>query len=307
MRRLPQPQPPAASASPAPPSAHPSPRCPAALLPAPASRRQPQSGPQSAIQQARREKGILRPRRRRRRFPCARKGGGRRGPARRYRTSPRSTAARLPAVASGQAERKGCRARVGAGCGRPGRAHTAGPGEGREGRKGRQGKAASGGGGPPHSDSLRRCPVLARARPRAARRAALPPPPPASLPLAHLPPGRAPGGVRRAAQGCQRCRRSPPCLARPLSFSAAAAWMAAPLVLFAPLHRRHRCLLLASATFGSPSPYASSGSSTEASSPSCQIVSQPHRVVQNTGPSPALRRRALPLSLHAVAQAHCGA
>lgn len=87
-----------------------------------------------------------------------------------------------------------------------------------------------------------------------------------------LPPGRAPGGVRRAAQGCQRCRRSPPCLARPLSFSAAAAWMAAPLVLFAPLHRRHRCLLLASATFGSPSPYASSGSSTEASSPSCQIV-----------------------------------
>lgn len=178
MRRLPQPQPPAASASPAPPSAHPSPRCPAALLPAPASRRQPQSGPQSAIQQARRGKGILRPRRRRRRFPCARKGGGRRGPARRYRTSPRPTAARLPAVASGQAERKGCRARVGAGCGRPGRAHTAGPGEGREGRKGRQGKAGSGGGGPPHSDSLRRCPVLARARPRAARRAALPPLPP---------------------------------------------------------------------------------------------------------------------------------
>ncbi|XP_053858977.1 collagen alpha-1(III) chain-like [Vidua macroura] len=118
-------------------------------------------------------------------------------------------------------------------------------------------------------------------------------------------PGRSPAGGA-GARGCQGCRSAPP--SRALSFSAAAAaaaaaGTAAPLVSLVPLRRR--CLQLASATFGSPSPYASSATRIEASSPSCQIVSRLHRAVQNTGPGPALLPRAAPPA--AAAQAHCAA
>ncbi|XP_068782017.1 uncharacterized protein [Struthio camelus] len=100
-----------------------------------------------------------------------------------------------------------------------------------------------------------------------------------SPPPARPSPARSPAGGT-GARGCQAGGPGvpalrppqPPCLARPLSSSAAAAGTAAPLVSFAPLRRRRRrCLLLASATFGSPSAYASSAARIEASSPSCQI------------------------------------
>lgn len=78
------------------------------------------------------------------------------------------------------------------------------------------------------------------------------------------------------------------CVTRPLRFSAAAVRGAAPLDSFVPLRSQHCCLQFASATYGSSSPYANSTSRIEASSPSCQIVSCPHRDVQNMGPDTTL-------------------
>lgn len=87
-------------------------------------------------------------------------------------------------------------------------------------------------------------------------------------------------------------------LTRPLRFSAAALGTAVPLVSFVLLGHHHCCLLFASAIFRSSSPYTSSATRIEAFSPSCQIVSLPHRDVQNTEPDTAL----LP---YTNAQAYC--